>query len=280
MTTLEPARATAPDRTNGTGAGKAVTDTLILTRRNLLHMVRDPFEPCVAILMPVVMVLLFGFLFDEVMSGHGSGNYRAFLIPAMLAMVMVYGVAGTAAGIARDTARDVMSRFRSMPMSPVSLLTARTASDMVRACLEVAVLIPVGMALGWRAENGPGDAALAIGLLLLFRFSLVWTGVLLGLLVPDPDSAGMLVYPLAFPVTMLSTGFLPAEAMPAWMAPIAEWNPISAIISTLRDLFGNAGVPSDNWLAEHAGFLAVLVPIILLALCVPLAVRRFRALSR
>lgn len=281
MSVSTPNRTTRPRGDHvPTGVGKVVTDTLVLTRRNLLHMLRDPFEPTIAIMMPVVMVLLFGFLFDEVMSGHGSGNYREFLVPAMLAMVMVYGVAGTASGIARDTSRAVMNRFRSMPMSPVSILTARTAADMLRACLEVAVLIPVGLLLGWRAENGLGEAALAIALLLLFRSSLVWAGVLLGLLAPTPDASSMLVYPLAFPLTMLSTGFLPAEAMPSWMAPVAEWNPLSAVVSTLRDLFGNAGIPSDSWPAEHAGFLAVTIPTLLLLVCVPLSLRRFRALSR
>ncbi|MBR8742127.1 ABC transporter permease [Nocardiopsis sp. MG754419] len=279
MTALAPTRTTDPGLPDTTGAGKTLTDTLVLTRRNLTHMLRAPFEPVIAIVMPVVMVLLFGFLFDEVMSGHGTGDYRAFLIPAMAAMVMVYGVAGTASGIARDTARDVMSRFRSMPMSPVSLLTARTAADMVRACLEVAVLIPVALLLGWRAENGGVDAALALGLLLLFRFSLVWAGVLMGLLMPDPDAAGMVVYPLAFPITLLSTGFLPAKAMPSWMAPIAEWNPLSAVISTLRSLLGAEAPSSDSWPAEHAGLLAVLIPVLLLTVCAPLAIRRFRTLS-
>ncbi|CAL9383007.1 Daunorubicin_doxorubicin resistance ABC transporter permease protein DrrB [Nocardiopsis dassonvillei] len=275
-----PGTGTAPAGPPAARPGKALSDTLVLTRRNLLHMVRDPFEPAIALVMPVVMVLLFGFLFDEVMSGHAAGNYREFLIPAMLAMVMVYGVAGSASGMARDASREVMGRFRSMPMSPVSLLTARTAADMVRACLEVALLVPVGLLLGWRAENGLAGAALAIGLLLFFRLSLVWLGVLMGLLMPDPDASSMIVYPLAFPLTMLSTAFLPAEAMPSWLAPVAEWNPLSAVVSTLRDLFGNAGVPAGSWPADHAGLLAVGLPAVLLAVCAPLAARRFRSLSR
>ncbi|MFL1380383.1 MULTISPECIES: ABC transporter permease [unclassified Nocardiopsis] len=279
-TTLGTPPGTADAPPPPTGPGKVWSDTLVLTRRNLLHMVRSPFEPVIAIAMPVVMVLLFGFLFDEVMSGQGAGNYREFLIPAMLAMVMVYGVSGSANGTARDVSREVMGRFRSMPMSPVSLLTARTAADMVRACLEVAALVPVGLLLGWRAENGFANAALAIALLLFFRLSLVWLGVLMGLLVPDPDASSMIVYPLAFPLTMLSTAFMPAQAMPSWMAPIAEWNPLSAVVSTLRELFGNPGVPADSWPADHAGLLAVAIPSALLVLCVPLALRRFRALSR
>lgn len=278
--TLAAEPGTAPERPPAHRSGKLVSDVLVLTRRNLLHMVRSPFEPGIALVMPVVMVLLFGFLFDEVMSGQGAGNYREFLVPAMLAMVMVYGVSGSANGTARDVSREVMGRFRSMPVSPVALLTARTAADMVRACLEIAVLVPVGLLLGWRAGNGLAGAALAIGLLLLFRLSLVWLGVLMGLLVPDPEASGMIVYPLAFPLTMLSTAFLPAGAMPSWMAPVAEWNPLSAVVSTLRDLFGNPGVPADSWPAEHAGLLAVAVPALLLLLCVPLAVRRFRSLSR
>ncbi|OOC53490.1 MULTISPECIES: ABC transporter permease [Nocardiopsis] len=266
--------------TRGRRPRKTAADTLVLTRRNLRHMVRDPFEPVIAITMPVVMVLLFGYVFGNVMAPPGTESYQEFLVPAMLAMVMLYGIGGTASGIARDTSRDVMSRFRSMPMSPVALLGARALADMARACLEVVLLLLVGFAMGWRFEDGGGEALAAVGVLLLFRLSLVWLGVLMGLVLPTPDSVSMVVYPLTFPLSMLSTSFLPSTAMPSWLAPVAEWNPLSAVVTATRDLFGNPSPPSDAWPAENALLLAVAVPVALMALVTPLAVRRFRRLSR
>lgn len=259
---------------------KAGADTLVLTRRNFRHMLRDPFEPAIAITMPVVMVLLFGYVFGDVMAPPGTENYREFLVPAMLAMVMLYGIGGTASGIARDTARDVMSRFRSMPMSPAALLGARALADMARACLEVALLLLVGFAMGWRAEEGVSGALAAVGVLLLFRLALVWLGVLLGLVLPTADSVSMIVYPLTFPLSMLSTSFIPSGAMPSWLAPVAEWNPLSAVVTATRDLFGNPSLPSDSWPAENALLMAVALPVAVMLLVTPLAVRRFRRLSR
>ncbi|WP_017583197.1 ABC transporter permease [Nocardiopsis valliformis] len=277
----QPARSTGPTPHRETsGWRKTWSDILVLAQRNLRHMVRDPFEVIMAITMPLLMVLLFGYVFGDVMSGTGADNYRAFLVPAMLAMVMLYGVAGTATGIARDTERDVMSRFRSMPMSPMAILGARTLTDMMRATVEIVLLIGCGVLMGWRFEDGPGGVLAAVGLLLLFRFALVWVGVLIGLYSPAPDAASMIVYPLAFPLSMLSTSFIPAAAMPSWLAPIAEWNPLSAVVTATRDLFGNPSLPSDAWPAENALVLAVAIPLLLIAVCVPLSLRRFRSLSR
>lgn len=277
VTAPAPARRRAPRQ----GAAKTWSDTLTLTRRNLRHMAREPFEPAIALSMPVLMVLLFGYVFGGVMSPTGDeASYRAMLLPAMIAMVMFYGIAGTATGVARDTSLAVMSRFRTLPMSPAALLWARVLTDMLRAVVEVVLLLGVGLLLGWRVESDPAGAAAAIGLLLLFRLSLVCTGVLLGLVAPNPDAASMIVYPLAFPMTMLSTSFVPAQAMPDWLAPAAEWNPVSSVVTASRELFGNPSLPSDAWPAEHAVLVATAVPLVLMAVVVPLALRRLARLGR
>lgn len=261
------------------GPRKTWSDVLVLTRRDLRHMIRDPFEVIIALTMPLMMILLFGYMFGDVMAHTGAEDYRAFLVPAMLAMVMLYGIAGTASSIARDTRREVMSRFRSMPMSPMALLGARALTDMLRATVEIVLLLGCGVLMGWRFEDGPVNALAAVGLLLLFRFSLVWLGVLAGLMLPQPDAASMLVYPLAFPLTMVSTSLMPTTAMPSWMAPIADWNPLSAVVTATRGLFGNETLPSDAWPAENALALALIVPAVILVVCVPASLRRFRALS-
>lgn len=263
------------------GPAKTWSDTLTLARRNLRHMAREPFEPVIALSMPVLMVLLFGYVFGGVMSPTGDEtDYRAMLVPAMIVMVMFYGIAGTASGVARDTSLSVMSRFRTLPMSPAALLWARVLTDMLRAVAEVALLLGVGLLLGWRPESGAAGAAAAVGLLLLFRLSLVCAGVLLGLVMPGPDTASMLVYPLAFPLTMLSTSFVPAQAMPDWLAPVAEWNPVSSVVTATRELFGNSSLPLDSWPAEHAVLLTVGLSLVLIVLVVPPTLRRFARLNR
>ena len=132
-----------------------------------------------------------------------------------------------------------MSRFRSLPMAPMSILSARALADMLRGVLEVALLLGVGLLMGWRTE-----ALAAVGVLLLFRLSLVWLGMFMGLALPNADPASMVVHPLAFPLTMVSTSFIPARATPSWMAPTAEWNPLSAVVTGTRELFGNPALPS------------------------------------
>jgi len=263
------------------GPAKTWSDTLTLARRNLRHMAREPFEPAIALSMPVLMVLLFGYVFGGVMSPTGDeAGYRTMLVPAMIAMVMFYGIAGTASGVARDTSLSVMSRFRSLPMSPAALLWARVLTDMLRAVVEIALLLGVGLLMGWRPESDAAGAAAAIALLLLFRLSLVCTGVLVGLVMPNPDTASMVVYPMAFPLTMLSTSFIPAQAMPDWLAPVAEWNPVSYVVTATRELFGNPSLPSDSWPAEHAVLLTLGLSLTLIVLVVPPALRRFARLNR
>lgn len=257
-----------------------LSDTRTLAKRNLVHIPRDPVEPALALFIPVMLLLLFGTVFGEVMAPPGTSNYTEFLLPGVLAMVMVYGIAGTATGIARDVSRDVMARFRSMPMSAPALLSGRACTDMVRATAELAVLLPLGFLLGWTWDSEPASVAAGLGLLLLFRFAMIWVGILLGLLARDPDAVAVVVYPLAFPLSVLSTTFMPPEAMPDWLVPIAEWNPISPVVEAVRDLFGNPTVGGDSWVAQHPLLLAVLTPLALIAICAPLAVYRFRRLSR
>ncbi|MDS1271661.1 ABC transporter permease [Lipingzhangella sp. LS1_29] len=256
-----------------------LADTRTIARRSLIHIPRAPEEPILALVIPVMLLLLFGTVFGEVMAPPTATTYMEFLLPGILVMVMMYGVAGTATGIARDVSREVMDRFRSMPMSAAAILSGRACTDLVRGAVELAVLLLGGLMLGWRWEGGIAAPAAAIGLLLLFRFAMIWVGILLGLLAPGPDAVGLVVYPLAFPLSVLSTTFLAPQSMPDWLVPIAEWSPISAVVEAVRELFGNPTVGGESWAAQHPLFLAVAAPLALVAVCAPLAIYRFRRLT-
>jgi ABC-2 type transport system permease protein len=131
---------------------------------------------------------------------------------------------------------------------------------------------------------GPKDrsapALLAVALILLLRVAMTWAGILLGLLVPNPDTVGLIVFPLAFPLTALSNVFVAPELMPGWLGTVAAWNPLSGTVAAVRELFGNPAMSGGSWPAENAMLLAVLWPVLLIAVLAPLAVRRYQRLSR
>ncbi|MET7876785.1 ABC transporter permease [Micromonospora profundi] len=258
----------------------AVTDGWTMTRRNMTHVIRAPEELILYFSLPIMFVLVFGYVFGSGMQVPGGGNYREFLLPGVFVMTMLYGLGATATGVALDLSRGVVDRFRSMPMARSALLAGRSAADLIRALLEMSTLLVCGLLVGWQWRDGVGRALLAVGLLLLLRVAITWAGIYLALLVRNPDTVGVIVFPAAFPLTALSNVFVAPELMPRWLGAIAEWNPLSATVAAIRHLFGNPGLGGDSWPAENAILLAVLWPVVLIAVFAPLAVRRYRRLSR
>ena len=274
-------RAGAPTRTPGAPRrGRAVADGLVMTGRYLRHVVRAPEEVVIYFSLPIMFVLVFGYVFGSGMQVPGGGSYREFLLPGVFVMTMLYGVGATATGIATDVSRGVVDRFRSMPVARSALMTGRALADQVRAALEVTALVVCGLLVGWQWHRGIGHALAGLGLLLLLRMALSWLGMVLGLVAPNPDTVATIVFPLAFPLSAVSNVFVAPELMPGWLGTIAEWNPISATAAALRELFGNPGLGGTSWPAEHALLLAVAWPIALTAVFAPLAVRRYRSLGR
>ncbi|WP_033344357.1 ABC transporter permease [Catenuloplanes japonicus] len=256
----------------------AVHDARIMTGRYLTHVARAPEEIVLYFSLPIMFTLVFGYVFGAGMAVSGDA-YREFLVPGVFVMTMLYGLGATATGVAVDINRGVGDRFRSMPTARSALMAGRSAADLVRALLEMSVLIVCGLLVGWEANRGILAALAAIGLILLLRIALTWVGIWLGSLVPNPDTVSVIVFPLAFPLTALSNVFVAPDLMPSWLGAISQWNPISATVAAARDLFGNPGVGGDSWAADHAILLAVAWPVILIAIFAPLAIRRYRRLG-
>jgi ABC-2 type transport system permease protein len=254
-----------------------VLDGWTITRRSLTHWVRQPMAVVVGLLFPVLMVLLFGYLLGGGMAVPGGGNYREFLMPGMFAMAMLFGVETTFAAVTTDAAKGVTDRFRSMPMSPSAVVVGRAVADMLNSAAGLVVLLGCGVTVGWRWHDGPGRAALAVGLLLLLRFAFIWVGIYLALLLRNPQAL-VAVQILVWPVVFLSSALTSPETMPAWLGAIAEWNPLSATVSSTRELFGNPGWGGDSWAAHHGPLLATLWPVLLVAVFFPLSVRAYRRL--
>jgi len=257
----------------------SIVDGWTITRRELAHWARQPFQIVVGLLFPIMVVLMFAYLFGGAMTVPGGGDYREFLLPGMFAMTMVFGIEATFAAVANDASKGVTDRFRSMPMAGSAVVAGRCAADLLNSALGLAVMVGCGLAVGWRWHNGTGRALLAFALLLLLRFALLWVGIYLGLSASGPETL-MAVQILVWPLGFLSNTFVSPASMPGWLGAIAEWNPLSATVSATRELFGNPGWGGGTWVAEHALLMALAWPLLLVAVFFPLSVRRYRRLSR
>ncbi|UCM88428.1 ABC transporter permease [Streptomyces marincola] len=258
----------------------AAADGWIMTRRNMAHLVRAPEEVVLYFALPIMFVLVFGYVFGSGMSVPGGGDYREFLLPGVFAMTMLYGMGATGTAMAVDAGRGVVDRFRSMPVARSALLTGRSAADLARALLEMSVLVVCGLLVGWEWHRGIGHALLAVALVLALRVAITWIGIYLGLVVPNADTVSTIVFPLAFPLTAVSNVFVAPELLPGWIRVIAEWNPLSATVTAIRELFGNPGLPANgSWAAENAMLLAIGWPVLLTAVFATLAIRAYQRLS-
>jgi ABC-2 type transport system permease protein len=171
----------------------------------------------------------------------------------------------------------VMDRFRSMPMSRLAVPLGRAILDLLMCALGLVIMAGIGVLVGWHAHLGVARTAAGFALIVLMRFALTWVGLTIGISV-KPETADAFV-PLVFPVSMLSNGFVPTSGMPGWLRVVTEWNPVSALVQSCRQLFGNPGavVERHAWPLAHPYAMSVGSALLLIAVFVPLTVRRFTA---
>lgn len=256
----------------------AMADCWTMVRRGLLYYVRQPSIIAWQLGFPIVSVLLFVYVFGSGMS-IGAADYKAFALPGMFAMTMAFGFMNTAWAMAIDKEKGVTDRFRSMPMSRSAVVSGRGVADILGAAVDLLVLAVIALIIGWRSDGSVTATLSAFALLLLLRFALIWIGVYLGLLVPNQEAAGNL-FALAFPFGLISSVFTPPSLMPEWLGTIAMWNPVSSTANAIRELFGNPLPLGNSWIEQHALLMAIVWPVIITAIFLPLAVRRYQRLSR
>ncbi|MBB6345159.1 ABC-2 type transport system permease protein [Nonomuraea muscovyensis] len=255
-----------------------VTDAWTITRRDVTHWTRQPGAVVLGWAFPIMILLMFAGLFGGAITVP-DGRYVDFLVPGLLAMTMAFGLETTVLAVATDAARGITDRFRSMPMSASAVVLGRCLADMMNAVIGLAFLIGAGLAMGWRWQHGAENALAAIGLLLLLRFALLWVGIFLGLTVKGPESV-VAVQILVWPVGFLSSAFIDPATMPSWLGTVAEWNPLTATASAARDLFGGPGWGGASFAAQHAAEAAIVWPLLLTAVFLPLSIRAYRGLGR
>ncbi|CAM5626748.1 ABC transporter permease [Streptomyces griseorubiginosus] len=224
--------------------------------------------------MPITMLLFFGYVFGSALAMPGE-QYRSYLVPGLLVATAANGIMTGMFQAAQDVHRGVTERLRTLPISRAAVPLGQSVADVVVSGAGLVPFLLVGLAVGWRVEGSAPQAAAAVGLLLLFRFATTWVGIFLGLLSRNEEAAGQLGG-ATFILPLLSNAYIPTEGLPGWLRPLAEWNPISAVTTALRDLFGNAPVPEGGaWPVAHPIAGSLLWCAVLLAVFAPLAVRRY-----
>jgi ABC-2 type transport system permease protein len=269
-----PSRVPAP----ASAFGWWLADSWTMTRRELARWARRPVGVVIGLAFPVMMLVMFALFLGGSMTVAGGGDYGEFLVPGMFVLTMAFGLEGTMTAITQDLQKGVVDRFRSMPMAPTAFLVGRSVADMLESVVGLAVMVGAGLLIGWRWHGSLAAALGGVGLLLLLRFAMLWCGIWLGMIVGRPGLV-MAVQILVWPVAFTSSAFASPESMPGWLGALAEWNPMSATATAVRELFGNPGAAGTSWPAENALLLAVLWPAALLAVAFPLAAARFRGLG-
>jgi ABC transporter DrrB family efflux protein len=249
-----------------------------LTRRNLVHVRREPAQLSDATIQPVLFTVLFVYIFGGSMVIPG-GSYTQFAIAGLLVFNLTTSSVGTAVGISSDLKTGVIDRFRTLPMSRSTILIGRTFSDLLASILCATIVLLTGLVIGWSPDHGvPGVlAGLAIGV--LFAYAMSWLMACVGLSVGDPESAQGIAFLLLFPIAFVSSAMVPIQGLPGWLQPIAEWNPVSAVAGALRELFGNPNPAAlrDNFPSQNPVLMAILWSLVIMAVCIPIARARLKA---
>ena len=249
-----------------------VSDTIVLARRNLKRIPRQPDLLIAYTIQPVMFVLLFVFVFGGAIDS-GPFDYVDFLMPGIIVQSIAFGGFVTALGLSDDVRKGLIDRFRSLPMSRAAVLNGRTFSDIPLNCLSLVVLLSVGFVAGFNfIDATAGDIALGIVLLLLMGYAFSWIFALVGLFSSTPETANSIGFTLIFPLTFASSVFVPAATMPDGLRQFAEANPFTTWADAVRSLWLGIPAHTDVWMAFVWCFA-------LIAIFAPLAVARYRRVS-
>jgi ABC transporter DrrB family efflux protein len=257
----------------------AVANTLVIARRGLLHMRRQPEALADATIQPIMFVLLFAFVFGGAIGVPGGGNYREFLMGGIFAQTVVFGAVGVAIALAYDRTNGAIDRFHALPIARGTVLAGHAVANLVKALLPMALMSIAGLVVGWRIHAGLLDVLAAYGLMVAFSFATIWIGVLLASVVATPEGVQGVAFVVIFPITFVASTFVPVDTLPSVLQTFAEWNPVTSLAGALRDLFGNPGgvPPADGpWSMQHPIAYTLLWAVGIVVVCAPLAMRAYQ----
>jgi ABC transporter DrrB family efflux protein len=261
MSTLDPAR-----------------DALVVAKRNLIKIKRVPDLLVFTTLQPIMFVVLFVYVFGGAIKIQSS-TYKEFLIAGIFTQTVIFGATITGAGLADDIQKGIIDRFRSLPMSRSAVLVGRTTSDLLNNVLVLVIMSITGLIVGWRIRGGVVDAIAAYLLLLAFAYAISWVMAYIGLVVPTPEVVNNAAFMVIFPLTFIANTFVPTQNFPTVLMAISNWNPVSSATQACRELFGNPSPEVHTWPLEHATLYTLLWAAALVAVFLPLSVRRYNKVA-
>ena len=245
-----------------------LADTLVLARRGLLRIPRQPDLLIGFTIQPVMFVLLFVYVFGGAIQTPGY-DYVDFLMPGIITQSIAFGGFVTALGLSDDLKKGLIDRFRSLPMSRAAVLAGRTLADLATNTLSLVVLTTVGVIVGFSFHNGVGEVIAGFALLLMFGYAFSWVFAFLGLLVSSPEAANSVGFIAVFPLTFISSAFVPVASMPEALQAFVRINPFTIVVNAIRSLW--LGAPAHNYV-----WGAIVWSLVIIAVFAPLAVARYR----
>jgi ABC-2 type transport system permease protein len=252
-----------------------MTDLTVMITRCVRRSLRDPEAFFTSLLLPVILMLLFVYVFGGAMSAEATSTreYADYVVPGLIVLCAGFGAGTTAVAVATDMSSGIIDRFRSMPIRSSSVLAGHIAASLARNLLATALVIGVGLAVGWRPSAGPAQWLAAIGMIIAFILAMSWLAAMAGLLVGGPEAANSVTFAIMF-LPYLSSAFVPARTMTPALRPIAANQPFTPVIETMRGLW--MGRTSTGASVGHEALLAVVYCAAVLACSAAAASYLFR----
>jgi ABC-2 type transport system permease protein len=248
--------------------------------RRLRHLRRMPGRFIGVTLNPLISMIVLGYLFKKSIIIPGGGSYQEYLFAGAALQVGLAGVGPTAIAVATDLSGGIIDRFRSMPISRAAFLVGHTFADLLVGLLGLVVVTAFGLLLGWRSHAGPLTTLGGFAVMAAFIYVLLWVGVLLGMSSRSAETIDSIAPLIVVVLPFLSSAFLAAANLPSWLAPIAEWNPVSTVSGLCRQLWGNPGATTGSFAAEHPLLISVVFLAVILVVTGSLSLRRYSSTAR
>jgi ABC transporter DrrB family efflux protein len=276
-------RPTAPSREHVT-LRDVLADTLVMTRRNLIRIVRLPQLLLFATIQPLMFLVLFTYVFGGAITQALppaaneaiDGKFIIYLLPGLMVQISVFGSGQTALGLTEDLTNGVIDRFRALPMARSAVLAGRTLADLVRGSFVMALMLVIAFLLGFRYQTSFLSFLAGFAIIMAFTYALTWVMATIGLLVRNPEATQTAVFLPVFPFVFASAVFVPVQTMPGWLQVFAEHQPVSAVAQATRGLMVGEAALSPGQTVAGQVTLALLWTAGLLAVFAPLAVRVYR----
>ena len=255
-----------------------VRDVAVLTFRNLVHIRREPLRLSDVTVQPVLFTLLFVYVIGAGVVLPGGGSYADFAIAGLLALNLTTSAMGTAVGLSDDLGSGVIDRFRTLPMWRSAILVGRSVADLLTAAICTMFVVLTGLVVGWNPDARVASVFAGLGLFLLFSYAVSWGCACLGAISESGESAQGIGLVILFPLAIVSNALVPTQHMPAPLRTIANWNPVSAVTSAGRELFGNPNPSAaiHTWPMQHPVLASLVWSVALIAVFAPLAARLYR----